>query len=65
MSEFDLKSGNDKTVKLLESASELLNITHKLQLVCEYPNLGAGVWVGAQVDPMVGFVSVVGELGWG
>ena len=27
--------------------------------------LGAGVWVGAQVDPLVIFVGVVSELGWG
>ncbi len=25
----------------------------------------AGVWVGAQFDPMVVFVGVVSELGWG
>ena len=25
----------------------------------------AGVWVGAQVDPLVVFESVVSELGWG
>ena len=25
----------------------------------------AGVWVGAQVDPLVVFVGVVSELGWG
>ena len=24
-----------------------------------------GVWVGAQVDPLVVFVGVVSELGWG
>jgi len=24
-----------------------------------------GVWVGAQVDPLVVFVIVVSELGWG
>ena len=30
-----------------------------------YPNWGAGVWVGAQVDPLVVFVRVVSELGWG
>ena len=29
------------------------------------PNWGAGVWVGAQVDPLVVFVGVVSELGWG
>ena len=27
--------------------------------------LGAGVWVGTQVDPLVVFVDVVSELGWG
>ena len=27
--------------------------------------LGAGVWVGAQVDPLLIFVGVVSELGWG
>ena len=32
---------------------------------CEFPNQGAGVWVGAQVDPLVVFVGVVSELGWG
>ena len=31
----------------------------------EYPNWVAGVWVGAQVDPLVVFVGVVSELGWG
>ena len=31
----------------------------------EYPNFGAGVWVGAQVDPLVIFVGVVSELGGG
>ena len=31
----------------------------------EYPNQGAGVWVGAQVDPLAIFVGVVSELGWG
>ncbi len=36
----------------------------KPQLECEYPNCGAGVWVGAQVDPLVVFVGVVSELGW-
>jgi len=25
----------------------------------------AGVWVGAQVDPLVVFVGVVSELSWG
>jgi len=28
-------------------------------------NRGAGVWVGAQVDPLVVFVGVVSELVWG
>jgi len=28
-------------------------------------NMGAGVWVGAQVDPLFVFVRVVSELGWG
>ena len=37
----------------------------KLQVKCEYPNFGAGAWVGAQVDPLVIFVGVVSELGWG
>ena len=27
--------------------------------------MGAGVWVGAQVDPLAVFVGVVSELGWG
>ncbi len=31
----------------------------------KYPNWGVGVWVGAQVDPLVVFVGVVSELGWG
>ena len=31
----------------------------------EYSSWGAGVWVGAQVDPLVVFVDVVSELGWG
>ena len=31
----------------------------------ECPNWGAGVWVGAQVDPLVIIVGVVSELGWG
>jgi hypothetical protein len=30
----------------------------KLEFIC------AGVWVGAQVDPLVIFVGVVSELGW-
>ena len=30
-----------------------------------YPNWGAGVWVGAQVDPLVIFVGVVIELVFG
>ena len=29
------------------------------------PNCGAGVWDGAQVDPLFVFVRVVSELGWG
>ena len=33
-------------------------LTHSL-------SAGAGVWVGAQVDPLVVFVGVVSELGWG
>ena len=28
-------------------------------------SVAAGVWVGAQVDPLVVFVGVVSELGWG
>ena len=28
-------------------------------------SLARGVWVGAQVDPLVIFVGVVSELGWG
>ena len=31
----------------------------------ECPNWRAGFWVGAQVDPLVVFVDVVSELGWG
>ena len=37
----------------------------KPQVACECLNWGAGVWVGAQVDPLVVFVGVVSELGWG
>ncbi len=37
----------------------------KSQVRCEYPDWGAGVWVGAQVDPLVVFVGVVSELGRG
>ena len=37
----------------------------KPQVACEYPNQGAGVWVSAQVDPLVVFVGVVSELVWG
>jgi len=29
------------------------------------PKPGRGVWVGAQVDPLVVFVFVISELGWG
>ena len=31
----------------------------------DYPNQGAGVWVGAHVDPLVVFEDVVSELGYG
>ena len=37
----------------------------KPQVKSEYLNQGAGVWVGAQVDPLVVFVGVVSELSWG
>ncbi len=31
----------------------MLDRIPKPQVVCEHPNRGAGVWVGAQVDPLV------------
>jgi len=37
----------------------------KTQVRCECLHSGAWVWVGAQVDPLVVFVGVVSELGWG
>jgi len=37
----------------------------KPQVRCVCPNCGAGVWVGAQVDPLAVLVGVVSELGWG
>jgi len=37
----------------------------KPQVRCECLHSGAGVWVGAQLDPLVVFVFVVRELGWG
>ena len=33
----------------------------KPQVRCEYPNWGAGVWVGAQVESLAVFVGVVSE----
>ncbi len=47
------------------SASELLNSILKLLVNLERLNLGAGVWVGAQVDPLLVFEDVVSELGYG
>ena len=38
---------------------ERLPYKEKVKIFC------AGVWVGAQVDPLVVFVDVVSELGWG
>ncbi len=60
-----MKSGSDSAAKLLESASELLNSIPEPQLECECWNWGSGVWFVAQVDPLVVFVGVVSELGWG
>ena len=50
---------------MLESVSELLDRIPNPQVACDYPNQAAGVWVGAQVDPLVVFVDVVSELGLG
>lgn len=47
------------------SASELLNSILKLLVNLERLNLGAGVWVGEQVDPLAVFVGVARELGRG
>ena len=49
--------------------SEQINNSHVnnlwLSVVSERIDFGAGVWVGAQVDPLVVFVFVVSELVWG
>ena len=46
-------------------AETLINYDTLLSQRSEYPNLCAGVWVGAQVDPLLVFVGAVSELGWG
>ena len=54
-----------RVARLRERASELLTSIPNPQVRCEYTHSCAGVWVGAQVDPLVVFVGVVSELGWG
>ena len=52
-----------KRFRLIDSVIQCLNLVVVLRQ--SVLNLGAGVWVGAQVDPLVVFVDVVSELGWG
>ena len=51
--------------KNTECRSHLLLFVGECPRRSDNPNLCAGVWVGAQVDPLVVFVRVVSELGWG
>ena len=65
MRELWLWSGDDSAAKLLESIFGLLDRIPNPQIRSECLKRGAGVWVCAQVDPLVVFVGVVSELGWG
>ncbi len=44
---------------------ELLDQLRVLRFNLTMGSVSAGVWVGAQVDPLAVFVGVVSELGWG
>ena len=44
---------------------ELLDQLRVLRFNLTMGSVSAGVWVGAQVDPLAIFVNVVSELGWG
>lgn len=44
---------------------ELLGQLRVLRFNLTMGSVSAGVWVCAQVDPLVLFVGVVSELGWG